>query len=682
METPTYVIPHRIGSSEFTFLSNIMDSKSKSFMLSDPMLNAYNRIESILRNEMGSTTVRYQIEVDPQNKIYISLHLFEEEAANAFSQDLLNAYKALFYLAGIVRYRLWFPYEIFRNASFSTLIDICPPIEINPEDIVHRKNVEYIHEFICSIIHKKKIVNTVIINKKKYNTNSPQIVSVAGKWYLKTDPLIAKDEQNLIRECLKKYKMKYKQNRPQLLATSPGIVNASNPVVSTFSRANGWDPYEDVITAAFMAEKLYKEGKLVYQRKDTMIAVITGKTPNGRPIIKYSGTYFNEFMDFVPSKSKMYSLRYSQIVVLNYEVGRLNFIEDKRGNRFLASKEQEKSRESVMWRRKIDEYNSPFPDIYSNSTTHLKTEGKTYKFGLEIETCKGVLPLNVVLYKKLDLKCTFDGSLRMKPQEDINCGEYITGVLSGDSGLLHLSKIVYELAQRCEVNKKCSVHIHVSGMMITQEFTVNIYRLLQFLEGEIFSMMPPSRKKNEYCMPMQKITMNINYNSPSYKVEIREMYQEIIKIMQIDKKLTLGKGKKDNHPRGYHCNYDKTTPRYWWANFIPMLFNIRSNNVYTLEIRCHSGTLNYRKIENWILIVLGIIWFAENIPIKIHNKITLREVMFAAYPKMGNQIVNYIETRKKLFVSADSASNRELRDYKDCTNKKITSLKEIIQCAS
>lgn len=300
------------------------------------------------------------------------------------------------------------------------------------------------------------------------------------------------------------------------------------------------------------------------------------------------------------------------------------------------------------------------------SLTFLKTEGKRYTFGVEIETVKGRIP--PFISSDLNMSAVFDGSLRLEDGE-AHGAEYVTGVLSGDAGLVHLQKIVSEISKRCVINKLCSVHVHIGNVDFNQEFIVFMYKLAQILEAEIFSMMPKSRLNNAYCSKIKKLDLLVHQDS-SYDISIKNNFEQIRNVINVvpTDQCNYKISKKHDHPLGYHCKYDKSTPRYWWLNFLPAMYNIRKNETYTLEFRCHSGTMNYRKIENWILIVMGIVNFVENHKDKIKEGLKLTDVIKLTYPKGHAALNKYIIMRQTLFNGHLVDSMAEQHEYTNQEN--------------
>lgn len=305
------------------------------------------------------------------------------------------------------------------------------------------------------------------------------------------------------------------------------------------------------------------------------------------------------------------------------------------------------------------------------SLSYLITDGKKYSFGVELETASGYLPL--YLYHDLNMSCTRDGS--------VTGGEYVTGVLKGDSGFKQLQKITNELVTRCSVDAKCGIHVHIGGFDNSKSFLVLLQKLGVMLENEIFSILPPSRRNNKYCQKMKNLNIVFpqNQSLEEYDILFNNYYHELYKLFYKDSNI-LNKdiNKKFNHPRGRTCGYDQNTPRYWWLNLIPAAFNTRGNFSYTVEFRNHSGSLNYRKIKNWVLICMGIVSYVENYKkdIMFRNDITLEEIITKVYPTKSRILIPYIQERKSQFENEDY--NEVNNEYKEKLSSEELSVKQLI----
>lgn len=326
-----------------------------------------------------------------------------------------------------------------------------------------------------------------------------------------------------------------------------------------------------------------------------------------------------------------------------------------------------------------------------DSLTHVILEGNKKTFGVELETCKGRLEEDEVT--NLNVKAVHDGSLRDENGETPG-GEYVTGILYGDAGFNQLHEICRVLQNNCEINNKCGVHVHIGGLNWNKEEIVLSYLLAETLEKDIFSILPASRRKNEYCRSLTPIVLcNKSYllNAPNireYNMKINEFFGLIYDEAYGERGSTGGPNKNVNrnlqHPKGAKCGYDKRAQRYCWLNYITLLFNTKEvPDSHTLEFRPMSATLNFTKVKNWIKICMAFVNFVENNKaiIKagkyIHTDgkeypLDLELIIAKSYPKTGGKLIDYIRERRETFKTKD-----ESIDYIDVKSNKKT-IKEVV----
>lgn len=300
------------------------------------------------------------------------------------------------------------------------------------------------------------------------------------------------------------------------------------------------------------------------------------------------------------------------------------------------------------------------------SPTFTITEGLKKTFGVELETSIGRLFKHD--YYDLNTRCVYDGSLKTDDGQDLG-GEYVTGVLTGDSGFNQLNKLCQILSKKCEINNKCGVHVHV-GVNPSKQFIVHLYKVLTDIEKEIFDMMPKSRRNGSHSRALMKFDSlnaeNTNLRTPiNYEYFVNKNYFDIYKYLHVEhledetgdfdpKKLS----KLRVHPYGSKCGYNKDTPRYCWVNLIPTCF-IKENMTqyerknykdFTVEFRIHSASLNYTKIKNWIKICMAIVHYTENNYISIfEKKVTLSDIIKYTYKKTNGSLLEYVNQRTELF---------------------------------
>lgn len=312
------------------------------------------------------------------------------------------------------------------------------------------------------------------------------------------------------------------------------------------------------------------------------------------------------------------------------------------------------------------------------SPTYSITEGKRYTFGVELETCSGYIPH--YLYASHNISCTRDGS--------IDGGEYVTGVLRGDRGIEHLQEIVHMLAKRCEVDKKCGIHVHIGNASFDKRFIVFAYYLGRAIQDELYAIMPKSRKLSTYCRYIdRKLSVQLSDFERDFDGSLDQAYAELFLLLSHGKPESSKLNRKTNHPRGSKAGYDHSSPRYWWLNLIPTVFNTRECDppVNTVEFRQHSASLNFNKIKNWLKICMAFVYFVENHQYDIiagemkgtSSPINLETIIKVAYPKTHSTLISYIRKRKLIFNSSADTESMEY-DREDSRNQIKAKVKDMI----
>jgi hypothetical protein len=310
----------------------------------------------------------------------------------------------------------------------------------------------------------------------------------------------------------------------------------------------------------------------------------------------------------------------------------------------------------------------------SKSSSFIGTEGLKYTFGVEIEMQKCFIPY--YLRNELNICCVRDGSINNK-QGDRNGGpEFVTGVLHGDSGLVHLNKICNEITKRGILDKSCGLHLHLGNFEFTDKFLVLSYYLGLKLQDEFFSVVPPSRRGSTYCSKLKDLDFSFpaNLSKQDLNKRISNYYNELFKHLcgqYPDDKVN----KSRQHPRGRTCGYDHKTPRYNWLNFVPAAFNNRgSESSKTLEFRVHSGTSNFNKIKNWLKVCMAFVHFVNEYPDEVVNNnviingkihsLTLFNIIKKVFPKSSDKLISYLEDRKSKFENIEYNESEEYKENK------------------
>lgn len=308
------------------------------------------------------------------------------------------------------------------------------------------------------------------------------------------------------------------------------------------------------------------------------------------------------------------------------------------------------------------------------SPSYICTEGLKYTFGVEIEVARGYIP-TWKAHKLYNILCVRDGSVN--PGEEAGGAEYVTGIMTGDTGINHLQDICIELSKRTRVNKSAGVHIHLGNIDFSKKFLINSYRLALLIENELFMTLPPSRRNNVYCKTLFPFEFKKAIGDTQENIiEIEEMYNALFKYISYEKinNPNFEYNKSKQHPLGAKCQYNRDTPRYCWINYVPAMFNTRNNNSYSLEIRSMNGSTNFTKIKNWLLFFMAFMAFADRYPELIDKGITMNDIINKILPKNSKELISYFNNRKLLFQDQNSEAN----EYKEETVDKKKSIKELI----
>jgi len=207
--------------------------------------------------------------------------------------------------------------------------------------------------------------------------------------------------------------------------------------------------------------------------------------------------------------------------------------------------------------------------------------------------------------------------------------EIITPPLKGKAGERTIRLICKFLQKNAfSVDKSCGFHLHIEG----KELKKNAWKLrsiiigYSIIEDILISMLPQSRRENNFCLKMEKL------------FSIRDMsrfntIENIEKLYYNDSYESIKKRKAEK--------YDNM--RYYGLN-LHSLFMDRG----TIEIRYHSGTINTEKILRWI---------------EIHQKIIIYLSKSALAGKVGNLSSVYDVRKKTKALSEIIGLSNNTRDY-------------------
>lgn len=171
-------------------------------------------------------------------------------------------------------------------------------------------------------------------------------------------------------------------------------------------------------------------------------------------------------------------------------------------------------------------------------------------------------------------KVTTDSSVTSRGTGFAQGLELVSPILYEDKGLDELAKVYETLSDLgADVDRSCGTHVHFDISDFTVQDCKNFLNLYYNYQGVINYLVPPSRRRNLYCNPLRHSDLvTINQDRISSISDIADVF---------------------------YTRYNKV--------------NLQSYIKYgTIEIRQHGGTLEYDKMEAWIILMYQLLDIAKN----------------------------------------------------------------------
>ena len=172
-------------------------------------------------------------------------------------------------------------------------------------------------------------------------------------------------------------------------------------------------------------------------------------------------------------------------------------------------------------------------------------------------------------------------------------------------------------------------------------------------------MLPKSREKSTYCIPIpEKFYELRTVNKRLYPRTYKRMLNLLAEYVYCDNsEFSKINNKKGHHPYGRYCS-----ARYKWLNLNNCSYDKTGPD--TIEFRCHSGSKDFEKIYNWILICMCFVKYVENNSrqiIECYNRwkvwkkdgVILRDIVSEGLSKGSMFLLEYIDKRKDKFLKKD-----------------------------
>lgn len=234
-----------------------------------------------------------------------------------------------------------------------------------------------------------------------------------------------------------------------------------------------------------------------------------------------------------------------------------------------------------------------------------------YTFGLEFETCTGIIPEDI---------CFRDGLIPLR-DGSIAGNEYSTVVMQGNEGFNLLYQQIKTLREYTRFDKECSLHVHIGGFPLVPEKILSLYNLCYILQSTFKTILPrytfyTSKYKasgKDYCklLPSAYNDFNCYYHQFVGKNFYGDLHQ----------------AHPDDIDRARKWQIHQ---RYYWANLLNLIcYKVNK----TMEFRMLRPTYNLEKILFWMYIFNAILMFAEEHNITKTDRITLQQILEVIYPK-------------------------------------------------
>ena len=245
-------------------------------------------------------------------------------------------------------------------------------------------------------------------------------------------------------------------------------------------------------------------------------------------------------------------------------------------------------------------------------------------YGIENESRTGyIAPYALGKYGIVPLR---DGS--------ISGVEYATLPMSGISGAILVDRVFDIWTTRLQYDLRCSVHIHVGNIDPNDHyFVLALYYLCWRIQSEIFEILPNYKRdagyfqqvKKDYARPLRKLVDGTTITRDP-KV-IQSSFKVLWDWMTENQGIRVGDTKfKEGQPK---WNYNS---RYFWVNFLNLYFGGE-----TVEFRCFPPTVSKKRFQNYLLICLGIVRFAQTYPDRVFSstKVSLNDIVDAIRDNFG-----------------------------------------------
>lgn len=194
--------------------------------------------------------------------------------------------------------------------------------------------------------------------------------------------------------------------------------------------------------------------------------------------------------------------------------------------------------------------------------------------------------------------------------------EFVSPILSGPTGEDFIKKTVKSIRKNgVTVNSTCGMHVHVDTSEYDPESQdyQKLFGLYFAFENILFSLVPKTRKTNRYCQPWRNFNMHEDVNVTSF-TNTKNLH-EFAQIFFDDSNSDFDELLEE------HCDGKYNSIRYYALNFYCLLRSIRNGETPHVEFRHHSGTMNERKILEWVNLCTQLVAIAPTLKMEKINEL-------------------------------------------------------------
>lgn len=275
---------------------------------------------------------------------------------------------------------------------------------------------------------------------------------------------------------------------------------------------------------------------------------------------------------------------------------------------------------------------------YQGSEKHLKesTHDKNpvkKLVGVEIEVEEGN-STDAELFCELweASKCTFDG----KYDGSLSSGvELVSQPMKGDIAFKEIEKVCDILREsKYKITRSCGLHIHYDFRKESKKDIEKVFLGYLIYEPYLLRMLPSSRRENDYS----DYTFS-HLGKMLATLQSGDLYKRLYSL---------------NTQRGHYSRI-----RYSNLNLHPL------QTIGTIEVRSHSGTMNARKIKNWIIINYLVMEWAKSKSFKelLHHK--PRTSYLTKEILKDKELIDYYYERVKMFNNIKSKDFKNIGRFKN-----------------